>query len=264
MTKAANPHTDPQPVSSMDFRIHAPITATDGVARCARYGFGPNKLHLCGPDANSEVFAYIKADASDPGLSRMLTGFQTLYPYLKTIASANGILDPFDSSVVEAYWIGNALLENIPEKIFYHHLAEGLRLKDRYGNQLFDRLAAKLSQGARMHHSFHVFNAQKTDGTLENMDACRVSWGKVVATDGPTILMKRRPLLLLGHQLALGKETEYSINRALDAAPEFDDLIPGQWVTMHWYKLCEVIPEQSTRWLEKYTTLHIALANQTL
>jgi hypothetical protein len=242
----------------------------DGVARCARYGFGPNKLHLCGPDANREVLSYIQAGASDPGLERLLTGFKTLYPYLKQIASANRIPDPFDDRVVEAYWIGNELLETISPKIFFRHLAETLGLKKRYDPKSFEQLVKKLPKGARMHHSFHVLNAYQRTGhdavwhNLESMDACRVSWGEVVRVDGPKVILKRRPLALNGHQLELGEAVEYTASRQLDAAPEFDELTPGQIVTLHWHKLCEVISDRQARWLLYYTLKHAALSNQTL
>ena len=82
-------------------------TSVDGIARCTRYAFGPNRLHLCGPDANKEVLAYLKEGVSDPGLENLLRRFSTLYPYLQHIAQANHIADPCDERVVEAYWIGN-------------------------------------------------------------------------------------------------------------------------------------------------------------
>jgi len=245
-------------------------TLRDGVARCARYAFGPNRLHLCGPDANKEVFAYLKEGVTDLGLQSILKGFATMFPYLQEIARANRITDPFDDRVVEAYWIGNKLLETIEPKTFFEHLAFGLRLKDRYDRKEFGQLAAKLPKGARMHHSFHVFNAYKRTGhdtrlhTLESMDACRISWGKVTALNGPKIEMQRKPLLLSGHHLALGEAIHFTLMRRLEEDGTFDDLIPGQWVTMHWGMPCEIISNESVKWLEHYTQKHIRLANLTL
>lgn len=245
-------------------------TAIDGVARCARYAFGPNKLHLCGPDANREVLAYVQEGASDAGLSRILTGFQTLYPYLQNIAQANAIRDPFDPRVVEAYWIGNELLEGIAPRVFYHHLADTLRMKARMGNRAFDQMVGKLPKGARMHHSFHVFNAYKRTGndatlhTLESMDACRVSWGKVVSVNGPKITVLRRPLTMTGHALSLGAEEKTFVLRKLEDVADFDELQPGQWLTMHWGQPCEIVDDRSVPSLERYTLQSIALANTTL
>lgn len=247
-----------------------PITDTlDGVARAARYAFGPNKLHLCGPDANAEVLAYLQEGASDAGLGNILKGFQTLYPYLQQIAASNGIRDPFDPRVVEAYWIGNELLETIPVKTFYRHLAETLRLKDRYDPKSFGELALKLPRGGRMHHAFHVLNAYKRTGhdaklhTLESMDACRVSWGTVTAVDGVSITVLRKPLLLNGHQLVLGEAVPFVVQRKLE--DDFlEDVQPNHIITMHWGVPCEMVTGENVRYLEHYTRVSIALSNETL
>src|SRR3989304_3467125 len=115
------------------------ISMMDGLLRAGRYAFGPNRLHYCGPDANAEILAHIREGVADPGLAKLLSAFQTMYPSLLHIAHANDIKDPFNERVVEAYWVGNELLENISQKQFYRHLREGLRLKDRLGGKAFDR-----------------------------------------------------------------------------------------------------------------------------
>ncbi len=245
-------------------------TSNDGVTRCARYAFGPNRLHLCGPDANREVLAYLQAGASDVGLAHILQEFKTLFPYLKQIAEANGITDPFNSRVVEAYWIGNELLENIGLKNFWRHLAENLKLKSRINIKTFNQLTEKLPRGARMHHSFHVFCVQQKTGhaqglhTLEGMDACRVSWGKILAVDGPKIKVLRRPLILKQNKLILAEPEEYTITRQLADDYLFDNLQPDKWLTIHWQVPCEIVNEQNIHWLEYYTLKHLNLANQTL
>lgn len=245
------------------------ISILDGVGRAARYAFGPNKLHLCGPDANREVLAYLKEGASDVGLGNILKGFETLYPYLRQIAESNHIADPFDPRVVEAYWIGNELLEMIPVKTYYQHLAETLRLKDRYDPKSFGELALKLPRGGRMHHAFHVLNAYKRTGhdaklhTLESMDACRVSWGTVSSVDGLSITVLRKPLVLTGHQLVLGEPVSVTVRRKLE--DDFlEDVRPGDIISMHWGVPCEIVTEQNIRFLEHYTRISIALSNETL
>ena len=247
-----------------------PIQLRDGVSRCARYAFGPNKLHLCGPDANSEVFAYLKEGVSDPGLQNIMKGFNTMYPYLKQIADANNIADPFDVRVVEAYWIGNELLEHVPSQQFSRHLREGLRMRARQGAKPFDQLVDKLRHGARMHHSFHVFNAYKRTGhdaqfhDLDSMDACRVSWGKAIHIEGPKITVMAKPLLLDGHHVKLGEAIERTITRRLEDDGTFDELTSGDWITMHWHVPCEVVTEREVGFLERYTQQSISLANTTL
>ena len=245
-------------------------TLRDGIARCAKYAFGPNKLHLCGPDANRELFSYLEEGITDAGLAGMLQKFQTLYPYLQEIAQANGIRDPFDDRVVHAYWIGNELLEGVSTKTFFRHLIDNLGLRKHTTSKSFDQLTEKLPKGARMHHSFHVFNVYKRTGnmkqlhTIESMDACRVSWGRITAADGPSITVLRKPLRLISHSLQLGNEESYTIHRRLEEDASLDELKPGDIISMHWYQPCEVITERDVHWLEWYTNKHLALANLTL
>ena len=95
-----------------------------GIMRCSRYSFGPNRLHYCGPDRNSELRDYIKTNKTDPGLRGILQKFETLYPYLRHIARINNISDPFDYRVVEAYWLGNSLLDFEEKKELYNFLVD--------------------------------------------------------------------------------------------------------------------------------------------
>jgi len=241
----------------------------DGVARCTRYAFGPNRLHLCGPDMNHEVLAYLAAGASDDGLTHILRGFQTLYPYLKSIAHANHIRDPFNARVIEAYWIGNELLDTITPRRYYRYITEIKQFKRTPStNRSFDTLAEKLRHGATMHHNFHVLNvwqsmerAQKTD-TLENMDKCRISWGVVRRIDGPFLTIKRKPLQSLDNKLTLGEAKSIKIIRHLDDTRFGNEIQVGDTLSLHWDIPCEIINKRETHNLKKYTDLAIALANQ--
>lgn len=242
----------------------------DGLLRCSRYAFGPNRLHYCGPDANREMFAYLEHDASDPGLERILQAFRTMYPYLKLIAGSNGIRDPFDERVVEAYWIGNRLLDNIEMKTLYHHLIDGQEIKKRIGAKSFALVEEKIRQGAVPHHSFHVLDIWKRTGhlerehTLESLDACRVSWGTVEVVDGPSITVETEPLVIRESKLALGAPICKTITRSLAAEADIDALKPGDLITLHWNVPCEVVTSQHVRALKHYTLRHLTLANQTL
>mgnify|MGYP001616218447 CR=1 FL=1 len=240
----------------------------DGIAKCTRYAFGPNRLHLCGPDANREIFAYMAAGHSDKGLSNLLVQFKTMHPYLKKIAEANRIKDPFDERVVEAYWVGNNLLENVGKKQFYSHLVDGLKINKLLTIKEFRRASEKLNFGARMHHSFHVFNIWKRTGndsslhTLQSMDKCRISWGEIITIDGPLITVRTKPLIFDGNnKLILGNEIDIKIARKLN-----DDYIaeikPGEIISMHWDTPCEILTGRQREYLEKYTVLSLGLANR--
>jgi len=252
------------------FTKQTPSVLADGVARCTRYAFGPNRLHLCGPDMNQEVLAYINAGASDQGLTNILQGFNTLFPYLKEIARANHIKDPFDSNVVEAYWLGNKLLDTIPAKTFYHHLTDNLKLKKKTPTKQFSYLTGKLARGALMHHSFHVLNVWHRTGhsdsehTLDSLDKCRISWGKIIKIDGPLLTASRQPLTLKDGKLALGPPQQVKIHRRLEASTILDHIKTDDTITIHWDLPCEIISPTQLQNLKKYTALSIKLANQTI
>ncbi|GAI47424.1 unnamed protein product [marine sediment metagenome] len=91
-----------------------------GTIRFATYAFMPNRLGYCGGDDNKTLFDYCVAKHTDPGLVIILQKFEAAYPYLKLIASSNHISDAFDARVVEAYWLGNELLDQVDLIQFYN------------------------------------------------------------------------------------------------------------------------------------------------
>ena len=245
-----------------------PLPVRDGVAVCTRYAFGPNRLHLCGPDMNQEVLSYLNAGAIDSGLTNIIVKFQTLFPYLQQIAAANHIKDPFAYRVVEAYWLGNDLLDTIPARTFYRHLSD--HLQPSLSRPAMDRLKNKLTQGALMHHSFHVLNIWRRTGhhavdhTLDSLDQCIISWGQVLAVDGPLLTIARQPLLLQHNKLALGAAITQQIIRPFTAHPTFDRIKINDIISIHWNTPCDIISARQLANLKKYTALSINLANHTI
>ena len=158
-----------------------------GQLRFIRYGFMPNRLRYCGGDDNRTLFEYGIENVVDGGLQPLLKTFTGALPYLKLIARENGIADPFDARVVDAYWIGNDLLQRVEVRQLYD------ALKERFGKQLqgkaLDLVLSKAPAGARPHHNFHVFDVHSRAGqlehSLETMDQCRISWGEVTEVEWP-------------------------------------------------------------------------------
>ena len=79
----------------------------------ARYALPPNDRGLCGPADNAGLRGYASAGLAGPDLRRLAGQFAGAWPYLQLIATANAIADPLDRRVVEAYWVGNGLLDNV-------------------------------------------------------------------------------------------------------------------------------------------------------
>ncbi len=258
-----------------------------GLLRCARYALAPNKLKYCGPDKNQELAAYVKNQASDGGLKKMLNDFGAMYPYLKLIAEQNEILDPFDERVVEAYWLGNELLDKVSLKSLYSHWEKKISLKERKWLEL------KLPSGAKPNHQFHVFNFINRTGhkviphTVETMDSCRISYGTVFR---PQQLRRTRSFAtpldvpsgvspdILRATFAVGRNSHLVVtdkivykNGKLGLEPKTKTVQslekgykPGDLVTMHWGWVGEKINRTQAKNLEKYTNLALKLANMTI
>ena len=243
-----------------------PAQPLAGQLRFIHYAFMPNRLQYCGGDDNRTLLEYGTAQVVDGGLTPLLRRFTGALPYLKLIARANGIADPFDSRVVDAYWLGNPLLEQVEVRQLYDALAE------RFGKQLEGRarelMLGKAPAGARPHHNFHVFDVHSRVGeianTLESMDQCRISSGKVLTVEGAELIVERQPLVLVEGKLALGPAQRTRVLRQVEARGFADTAAPGDWVALHWGWVCEVLSPRQQANLLHYTQYHLTLANQTI
>ena len=237
-----------------------------GPLRFIRYAFMPNKLRYCGGDDNRTLFEYGIEGVVDGGLTPMLAKFSGALPYLQLIARVNGIADPFDERVVDAYWIGNPLLERVEVRQLYDHLLE--RFDKQLQGATRDWVLGKAPAGARPHHNFHVFDIHSRVGELENslhtLDQCRVSWAKVVRVDGAELVIERNPLVIDEGRLTLGEAIQERATRQVDGRGFADDARPGDWVTVHWSWICEVISDRQQAQLARWTGYHLSIANQTV
>ena len=241
----------------------AKLSSFSGMARCSCYAFGPNKLGYCGPDKNKEILAYIKNKSADIGLKSLLEQFNTLRPYLSLIAKANSIKNIFDERVVEAYWIGNELLDNVEKRKLYNHLVDDHNIKKRIDLKSFRVLEEKMTLDPVPHHSFHVFNIWRRTGhldenhTLQSMDYCRISWGKIKEIKDGLLIVETQPIILSEGKLLLGP----SIKK--DIRPEWGTKYKvGDIISMHWGVPCEIISDTQAFYLKKYTEKCISIFNQ--
>jgi hypothetical protein len=252
--------------SSATRMIESPARPLDGMVRFIRYGFMPNRLRYCGGDENRLLFDHAVEGVVDGGLKGHLQKFTGALPYLQLIASANRISDPFDPKVVDAYWIGNDLLDRVEVRQLYDSLLE------RFGKQLQGRtrdlVLGKAPAGARPHHSFHVLDVHSRVGelgqSLATMDHCRVSWGAVVEVSGGELVVDRVPLLLRQGKLVLGRSTRERVMRQIDGRGFVDGAQAGDVVSIHWGWACEVLSLAQRQRLEYYSCLHLAIANRTI
>ena len=232
-----------------------------------RYAYPPNELGYCGPGDSQELFDYGVAQVSDPGLVEIASRFHGPWPYLKLIAGAAGIDDPFDRRVVEAYWVGNELLDRVEMADFGNRLRETFH--PRAGRH-WEHLAQGIPAGGVAHHSFHVFGVYpwvglltsgRSDDPLHQLDRCRIRWGQVVALEGDQAVVRFRPLAWDGTRLSLGPEDTESVQRAHDGRAFVHDLAPGDWVSMHWHWICDRLDARQLRNLEHYHQRQLVITN---
>lgn len=241
----------------------------DGALRFARYAYPPNELGYCGPDATAQLLEQVAAGAADEDLRRLLRGFEGAWPYLELIAAANGIGDPLDDRVVEAYWIGNGLLDRVGPRLMGDSLE--IRFRGRAGRSWSD-LVAPVPEGAVPHHSFHVFGVYpwlgllregRLDEPLRVLDRCRIRWGQVCTVDGFQAVVRSRPLVWDGRRLALGEPATELVRVSLAHRGLARGLHPGSWCSLHWDWVCEELDARSLALLRHYTTTQLAIVNGT-
>jgi hypothetical protein len=242
-----------------------------GALLFGRYAFPPNRLGYCGPDDNQALLEQVSESRPDQGLLELERRFEGAYPYLCLIAQANEIRDPFDPRVVEAYWIGNELLERVEAAPFYQSLSE--RFRNRMKPSEFGWLASKLELSARPHHNFHVFDVyvraglmrnERADIAVQTMDSCRISWGRVAAVEGAELLVERPQLVLAGGKLTLSEARAFRASRQLDGHGFVDCVKLGDVVSIHWNWACDVLDPTALSRLRRATQRSIALANLTM
>lgn len=239
-----------------------------GLALCSRYSYPPNSLSLCGPDKKIDLNWYTVTQKTDKGTLEILSQFSTLYPYLTLIASVNRIKDPFDKKVVEAYWIGNNLLHQIPAASFVAHLSDKIRLREKIKRPDLYRIFDKITEGAFPHHSFHVLNIYKRTGhlniphTLTTMDACLINWGKVETIKNNLLTIDAQPLMIKGNRLQFGKNIRRTIRSQGKNDILFSKLNIGDWISYHWGYFCQKLSQFQLKNLIYYNNRSVNFANK--
>lgn len=242
-----------------------------GTTLFARYAYPPNELGYCGPD-NASVLLERGSAAAEQQIAHHARQFEGAWPYLEIIAAAAGIADPLDPRVVEAYWIGNELLDNVnPESL-------GSQLRERFGDQGGASWVSGLP-----HHSFHVFVVYPWVGLLRRdsgvalsvLEQCRIRWGEVVAVEGERVRVRSRPLVVNDGVLALGALHQQTAawsadgnsllpSQSVDGRPASPPVSVGDHVAMHWDWVCDVLSSQQVAQVELRTTDQLARTNAAL
>ena len=237
----------------------------------ARYAFAPNRFGYCGPDATAELIGEATSGGDDRAIRQLAQGFDGAWPYLDLIARSNGIGDPLDRRVVEAYWLGSELLDRVPPDALGGSLTD--RFRPRLRPEGWRWLAGKPAAGAAPVHAFHVLDvfprvgllrSGSVDRALDVMESCRIRWGRVLERDGGSLVVSVVPLDLVDGRLTLGTARPETIEGWWDGTGFVDGVGPGDVISIHWGFACDRLdPDQLSR-LVAWTRHQVRLANDTI
>lgn len=242
---------------------------TAGPLLFARYAYPPNALGLCGADETRTLLEYGAAHESDGGLAQLARTFEGAWPYLTLIAGANGVADPLDPRVVEAYWVGNELLDRVTGGELARHVED--RFRGRIGGS-WRRVVDAVAAGAVPHHSFHVLAVYPwlgllrtgiVDEPLHVLDRCRVTPAVVRAVDGDALDVVLRPLVWDGRTLELGSWEQRTVRwrddglSMVSGPPQ-----PGDRVSLHWDFACDLLSPKAAGALDRATRRALEAVNR--
>ena len=105
----------------------------------------------------------------DQGLVQQVQAFSGAWPYLELISAGCDIRDPLDQRVVEAYWVGNELLDRVLVGKLGDSMAE--RFRKQLGNKFQFLAEGVLAAGCRT--------------TASTCSACTRGWACSATTRWP-------------------------------------------------------------------------------
>ena len=269
MLEAATGRIGPATDLGRDPRVRR--DAPSGPLLFARYAFGPNRLGYCGPADAAELFELAVDGRHEGDLRALAQRFDGAWPYLELIARSNGRPDPLDREVVEAYWLGNGLLDHVPP------LQLGTSLEDRFRPRLrptdWRWLAGKPADGARPVHAFHVLDvfprmgllrSDRADEIMKVIDGCRIRWGRVVEVDGDWLVAAIAPIRLVDGQLRLAPPELERVQAWRDGSGFIADIVPGDAISVHWSWACDRLDGRRLANLIDWTRHQLRIANATI
>ncbi len=227
----------------------------NGIEIAARFSYSVNKLGYCGPDdANTLTEKYLRGQTTDSELKTALCKFQAMYPYLCAIASKHG-LQPFDKKVVEAYWIGNDLLDTFTPDDIKGILTTLMNrgLPPSIGKPLLSRVR----EGLFPHHNLHVFfigvgqMTGSVPSTIETMQQCRVTSGIVHLVEKDTLTVETDMTIYDKGVWKTGK----GLRRKIGYHPLFLPSVKiGDIVAVHWNFAPMILTKQHQKNLRNATS----------
>jgi len=151
---------------------------------------------------------------------------------------------------VDAYWVGNDLLEAVDPEALVR------RLEDRFRGQVGGTWRGAASR-ATAHHSFQVFEVYPWAELLRRgrpagpaatvLDRCRIRVGRVLAVDGEEATVGSRLLAWDGDGLRESAPVTETVRWSVGGSSLIDAPEVGDAVALHWDWVCEVLSTEQAR-----------------
>lgn len=201
-------------------------------------------------------------ELAEEKIKSILKRFVGVHPYLELIAEKNQIADPYDEKVVEAYWLGNSLLEKVDWKDLARLVKTKIKDLMPLNKKKEESIVKRIVPGISAHHSFHVFFIGSLVGREEAreklIDRCRIAWGKVLEIQKENILIEHQSLKRNRGDYELGSLEIIEVKKI--AWPKRVE--PGNWLAWHWGVACDTLTSQEVKNLRKYTLQNITVYNK--
>jgi hypothetical protein len=237
-----------------------------GLRLASRFSSITNRLRYCGPkDAYKDFYLLLSGKKYDrKKITEHFIKYEGLYVYFKALSEKHN-LDIFDYRVVEAYWLGNELLDGFSRDEL-RDILNGLTQRG-LPKEYAETLSVKLPFNMNPHHSFNVLfvGVGKTTGSvptnLLTMNKCSISVGKVHEITQRQLVVSVNPLVMHEELLSYGKpEIQYV---------EHDELFTpklkkGDMVALHWDFACKILEDKEADNIVKYTQKNIESLNAAL
>jgi hypothetical protein len=249
----------------MAIRVAPAATEVSGPILFARYAYPPNRLGLCGPDDAPALIASA-TDGAEREARTLALGFEGAFPYLRLIAEENGIADPLDRRVVEAYWLGGPIAARVGARALHRNIAD--RFRRRADRRAWRWLEDAVDLGSVPIHAFHVLEVFPRIGLMRGgdggpllaaLDACRIRSGRVLAAAGTDLVVEARGLELVDGGLALGPPAVETVRGWVGGRGLLDGVTAGDAVSLHWGWACERLTPDRAERLAAWTRRALAI-----
>lgn len=229
-----------------------------GPRLAALYSLMPNRLGFCGSQKNSDqekLRNFLLGKVSEREVRKILSKFEAAYAYYKLIAKKNHIRDPLNKRVVEAYWLGNKLLEKVSAKDLKNLIINDFVKPNLLSLEKAIERSARIPKNSKAHHSFHVFILGSITGRVDFRDVklqdiCRTGWGKIISIKDKKVLVEYNSLVKEKGRVKFGKKKRKEIDWDEKIVP---DISQGDFVSFHWNFLAQKLGKEDVKNLEKYT-----------